>query len=82
MFFVFYILFELVLLQSYSITVERYDAGNDTIDGGTDIETKIKNAKEGLNKLDEADANEFKKKIPSEADILIAYATTPGNFLL
>lgn len=52
--------------------------GQDFADGLNFVDTLPQNPKEHLTHLDEADIGAF-KKIPSGADVLIAYATTPGN---
>ncbi|KRY92183.1 Glutathione synthetase, partial [Trichinella pseudospiralis] len=55
---------------------QRYDSGHDVIDSGDTVGSA--NARRKLNSLDENDANALRRKVPTQADILIAYSTTPG----
>ncbi|KRX52464.1 Glutathione synthetase [Trichinella sp. T9] len=55
---------------------QRYDSGHDVIDSGDAIGSA--NARCKLNSLDENDAAALRRKVPTQADILIAYSTTPG----
>lgn len=43
--------------------------------------SNVANVVQALEDMDRTDANEMRAKLPSDADVLIAYSTTPGESL-